>query len=279
MVAVTCQVQNLLNNKKGGNNMNTIWTLLFGLFFAVNIASAQDTLYIYKAGTVLYKQAVAGVDSVTFYKAKTIFTAVTTLIKDTLKQSPVLVGGDVISDDSTAITERGVLYGLSSNLTVANSTLVGSFQYGLSSGGFETPSTSNGKITSGTGNGGFSSAIKYLLSNKTYYVRAYAISASGIIYGEVLKFNTKNYKRDTRRFDIANVWWYWGSQYTLFDLVTDEVISPNTSGNYDIWYSTNENPRVFQTTLTSSSYNTCYKFKTQINCQKWCDIHNGVLKP
>lgn len=118
-----------------------------------------------------------------------------------------------------------------------------------------------------------------MLSNKTYYVRAYAINASGIIYGEVLKFNTKNYTRDTRRFDVANVWWSWGSQYTLFDLQTDEIISPNVAGNYDIWYSTNENPKVFQTTLTSSSYNTCYKFKNHANCQRWCDIKNGVLKP
>jgi len=185
----------------------------------------------------------------------------------------------ITTDANTTVTERGVLYGLSSNLTTANCTLVGSFQYGLSSGGFGTPSTSNGMISSGSGSGEFSSSIKYLIQNKSYYVRAYAITSNGTFYGEVISVNTSGFNRDLRSADVANVYWSWGSQYTLFDLVTDEIISPNTAGNYDIWYSTNENPRVFQTTLTSSSYNTCYKFKTQANCQRWCDIHNGVLKP
>lgn len=144
-------------------NMKTIWTLILVLFITANLATAQDTLYVYKAGVVAYKSAVSTIDSVTFYKTKTK-TTVTTLITDTLKFSPITVGGVVTNDGSSAVTERGILYGLSSDLTVSNSTLVGSFQYGLSSGGFETPSTSNGKITSGTGNGGFSSAIKYLLS-------------------------------------------------------------------------------------------------------------------
>lgn len=205
--------------------------------------------------------------------------AVTTLITDTLNLSPIIVGGVVTSDGSCNFTERGILYGLTSNLTISNSTLVGSFRYGLSSGGFDTPSTSNGKITSGSGNGTFSSIITHLLSNETYYIRAYAINSNGELYGDLLKFNTKNYIRDPRRFDIANVYWQWGSQNTLFDVQTDEIISPNTARNYDIWYSSNQNPTVNQTTLTSSSYNTCYKFKIQANCQRWCDIHNGILKP
>jgi len=49
--------------------MKTITTLLLALFITANLATAQDTLYIYKAGAVIYKQAVSGVDSITFYKA------------------------------------------------------------------------------------------------------------------------------------------------------------------------------------------------------------------
>jgi hypothetical protein len=60
---------NLLNyNLKGEIYMKTIWTLFLTLFLSLNFATAQDTLYVYKAGAVIYKQAVSDVDSVTFYK-------------------------------------------------------------------------------------------------------------------------------------------------------------------------------------------------------------------
>jgi uncharacterized protein (TIGR02145 family) len=48
--------------------MKTIWTFFLALFISANLATAQDTLYVYKAGAVLYKQAVTGVDSLTFKK-------------------------------------------------------------------------------------------------------------------------------------------------------------------------------------------------------------------
>lgn len=48
--------------------MKTIWTLFLGLLIAVNCATAQDKLYVYKAGVVIYEQAISGVDSITFYK-------------------------------------------------------------------------------------------------------------------------------------------------------------------------------------------------------------------
>ena len=48
--------------------MKTIWTLFLGLFITVNFAIAQDTLYVYQAGAVLYKRAITAVDSVTFQK-------------------------------------------------------------------------------------------------------------------------------------------------------------------------------------------------------------------
>jgi len=217
-------------------------------------------------------------NQISFTTSATVHT-VTTLIIDTLKFSPIIVGGIVPSDESPTFTERGILYGLSTNLTVSNSTLVGSFKYGLSSGGFDTPSTSNGKITSGSGKGTFSSTIKYLLGSRTYYVRAYAINSNGVFYGDILKFNTKNYTRDPRGSGISNVSWI--SSFTLFDLQTDEIILPNSVGNFEIFYSSNEDPQVHQVTLAPSSLPNfrLYKFKTKENCQLWCDIKNGVKKP
>jgi len=46
--------------------MKTIWTLFLALILSANLAIAQDSLYVYKAGDLLYKQAATGVDSITF---------------------------------------------------------------------------------------------------------------------------------------------------------------------------------------------------------------------
>jgi hypothetical protein len=59
--------------------MKTIGTLIIAFFLSCNLAVAQDTLYVYKAGAVLYKQVVTNIDSVTF-KPVTV---------DTVERSPV----------------------------------------------------------------------------------------------------------------------------------------------------------------------------------------------
>ena len=49
--------------------MKAIGTIIIGLlFFSANFALAQDTMYIYKAGAVLYTQVVSNIDSITFKK-------------------------------------------------------------------------------------------------------------------------------------------------------------------------------------------------------------------
>jgi len=48
--------------------MKTIGTLIIVFFLSFNLAMSQDTLYVFKAGSVLYKQVVNNIDSVTFKK-------------------------------------------------------------------------------------------------------------------------------------------------------------------------------------------------------------------
>ena len=48
--------------------MKIIKLLVLVLFFSCNLASAQDTLYIYRAGIVVIKRAVSEIDSISFYK-------------------------------------------------------------------------------------------------------------------------------------------------------------------------------------------------------------------
>ena len=61
--------------------MKTVGTIIIAIFFTVNLALAQDTLYVYKAGAVVYKSAVNSIDSVTFYK-KYNTTSIPTTVTD-----------------------------------------------------------------------------------------------------------------------------------------------------------------------------------------------------
>ncbi len=46
--------------------MKTITITIIAIFLIINCAKGQDELYIYKAGTLLYKQALSNIDSITF---------------------------------------------------------------------------------------------------------------------------------------------------------------------------------------------------------------------
>jgi len=102
-------------------------------------------------------------------------------------------------------------------------------------------------------------------------------TASEVNKIEVLKNpeNTNNQisstQRDPRAKDVANV--FWNPDYTLFCLLTDEPIFPNSDGKYDIWYSSNENPNPYNKVITKEELPRFlfYKFKDYETCKKWCD--------
>lgn len=193
---------------------------------------------------------------------------VTTLTNDTIP-SPLYVGGS-IKGDTSDIIERGVIYGLSNDLNT-NSTDV-SYAPGVGIGGYYCPSSDNGKITSSGGT--FSVTIQHLLSGVDYYVRAYVVLSSGeVSYGEVVHIDSRTYRRQVSNYDGANVWWT--SDYDLFDLSTDEVITPDENGMYNIYYSSNENPIVNSGTYSTTDlpYLFMYKFKTLESIEYWRSFH------
>jgi len=51
------------------NAMKKITTFILAIFFICNMTKAQDTLYIYKSGTVLTKYSISEIDSLTFHNA------------------------------------------------------------------------------------------------------------------------------------------------------------------------------------------------------------------
>jgi hypothetical protein len=76
-------------------------------------------------------------------------------------------GGSISSDGGSAVTQRGVAYDTTVNPTTA------------------------GSITSdGTGAGNYTSIMAGLMPSTVYYVRSYAINASGTAYGQERSFQT-----------------------------------------------------------------------------------------
>ena len=71
------------------------------------------------------------------------------------------------SDGGSEVTERGVWYGTS-----------------------PSPETTGTKFQIGNGTGTFSASLTGLSYGTNYYVKAYAINASGISYGEEKSFRT-----------------------------------------------------------------------------------------
>jgi CubicO group peptidase (beta-lactamase class C family) len=76
-------------------------------------------------------------------------------------------GGNISSNGGTAVTERGVCWGLTGNPTVTDS-----------------------KTTDGFGTGNFTSKIRNLITGTTYYMRAYATNSAGTAYGNTIIFTT-----------------------------------------------------------------------------------------
>ena len=80
---------------------------------------------------------------------------------------------------------------------------------------------------------------------------------------------SRSINRNPESKDRANV--FYKTEYTLFDLLTDEPIYPNTDGNYAIYYATNENKTCKKLIVSPNDLTQylVYKFKNLDNCIKW----------
>lgn len=77
--------------------------------------------------------------------------------------------------------------------------------------------------------------------------------------------------RDPRGKELANV--YYNPEYSLYDVVTDELIVPNNEGIYNIYYSSYKDPtpKSFVGNANELSNLRLWKFSNFENCKKWCD--------
>lgn len=195
-----------------------------------------------------------------------------TMIAET-DQQPFLAGGYIANYDATKIRKKGVIVSKSpESLYVSEQTefdqplFEGTIKYPYS---HEDPArgdyifTKNTWILDCTFIAGeeYLYSIKYLDGDCDYYIRAFAIDDSGnVIYGDMERVHTQSFNREDGRVDFANVWYDY--DYSLFDLVTDEIISNPES----YYYSTNEYPYEVE---FGHGWSACYKFATERNYRLW----------
>ncbi len=124
--------------------------------------------------TTYYLRAYATNSAGTGYGNEVIFqslpVAVSTLVTTDasgITQTTVTSGGTISNDGGATVTERGIVYGTSTN-----------------------PTTSNTKIISGSGTGSFSANVTALTPNTTYHIRSYAVNSAGTGYGNNITFQT-----------------------------------------------------------------------------------------
>jgi Leucine-rich repeat (LRR) protein len=77
------------------------------------------------------------------------------------------IGGEVIDEGNTSVTEKGVVIGRE-----------------------KSPTISDRKLIYGTGLGGYMVVVNELIPNSTYYIRAYCINSKGVVYGNERNFRT-----------------------------------------------------------------------------------------
>lgn len=93
--------------------------------------------------------------------------SVTTEQVSNITQTTAMGGGNVLSEGSAAVIERGICWGTSHNPTIS-----GSHAY------------------NGTGTGGYTVNMTGLTAKTHYYVRAYAKNSAGVSYGNEVDFTT-----------------------------------------------------------------------------------------
>lgn len=93
--------------------------------------------------------------------------SITTLAVSSITISSANSGGTLLNNGNETITAKGVCWNTNPNPTIANS-----------------------KTIDGTGDGNFTSNLTNLISNTTYFVRAYATNSVGTAYGNEISFTT-----------------------------------------------------------------------------------------
>ena len=139
-----------------------------GVYTSTVTTLAPTTTYYVRAYATNLLGTVYG-EETSFFSATTPPGVTTNDVTD-ITQTSASCGGAVTYAGGAAVTAKGLCYSTSENPTTADNTIDG-----------------------GTGVGAFSGELTGLLSNTTYYIRAYATNSVGSNYGEQKTFTTLPY--------------------------------------------------------------------------------------
>jgi len=136
--------------------------------FSVNIGGLNSATTYYVRAYAMNSQGTAYGSQVSFTTNQLpVLATVTTANAINIASTGATLGGEVKTEGNVTISERGIVFSSSQN-----------------------PTTANTRKVIGNGIGSFSSNITGLQSNTTYYVRAYAFTSLGIVYGMQISFST-----------------------------------------------------------------------------------------
>jgi len=136
--------------------------------FISNITGLLPATTYYVRAYAVNSQGITYGDNIKFTTPIAVPTIIT-LDADSITCMRALSGGDITADGGSPVTKRGIIWS--------------SVEDPLNESSYTT-------TNDGSGVGTFISTLMHLLGNTTYYVRAYAINAAGIAYGNLIQFTT-----------------------------------------------------------------------------------------
>jgi len=156
---------------------------------------------------------------------------VTTVIVSDITPTTATCGGNVTSDGGATVTARGVCWS-----TIPN------------------PETSDALTFDGTGTGNFISSLTGLLTNRLYYVKAYATNSAGTGYGDQVSFTSNYFDIDGNVFHAIQIgtqeWMVENLKVTRFNdgteilLVEDCQAWSNLTASGYCWYDNDPNFKI-----------------------------------
>jgi len=136
--------------------------------FTANLADLTPNTTYYVRAYATNSVGTAYGNEVSF-TTEAIAPALTTAAVTAITVTTATAGGNISNAGTPAYTERGVCFATTANPTVDGTKVV----------------------VAGTGTGGFTANLTGLTASTTYYVRAYATTSAGTVYGNEVSFTTE----------------------------------------------------------------------------------------